>query len=257
MRYPVYPQTRKWESDQFIPRQKWCARSLFNQIFSSVLLVISCLCGDGAQAGGMTIAVWDFDSHEVDHSSTPSLSQLSRALSEVLIEQLLSYPGVQVVERMRLREIFDEQKLGSSALADEDTRLKLGHIAGAQHMIFGSLIRLGGVTRVDVRLVSVQTSQVLSSHETSTMTEEISTAMEEVARTLATSIGHGKTSSENIHSPNANPATLMVFDQGLALMDQKDFLAAIDVFKRILTSSAGFAPAERQLQIALEKLTRQ
>lgn len=233
-------------------------RCLFNQILGKVLLVMSCLFGSAAQADGMVaIAVWDFDSHAVDLPNGSAPSQLSRALSEILIEQLLNYPGIQVVERMRLREILNEQKLGSSALADEDARLRLGRIAGAQHMIFGSLISLADFSRVDVRLVSVQTSQVLTSHEASAKTDELGTAMVDVARELATSIGHGKTSIENIQSPNANPATLMLFDQGLAMMDLKDFVSAIDVFKKILTLSAGFTPAERQLQIALEKLTRQ
>lgn len=257
MRYPEHFKTCMLRLARFVPGPQKRGHAMFNQIFCKVLLVLSSLFGANVHASGMVIAVWDFDFHEVALPNTPALSQLSRALSEILNEQLLSYPGLQVVERMRLREILDEQKLGSSALADEDARLRLGRIAGAQHMIFGSLVSLGGVTRADVRLVSVQTSQVLTSHEASAKTDELSTAMVDVARALASSLGHGKTASQMITAPNATPATLMFFDQGLALMDLKDFVAAIDVFKKILTSNADFAPAERQLQIALEKLSRQ
>lgn len=256
MRDPAHLQARKLEPSQLVPKERRTC-TFFSRFFFKALLAISSLFGAGAQADAISIAVWDFDNHEVNHSSAPALSPLSRALSELLVEQLLFYPTVQVVERMRLREVLDEQKLGSSDLADEDARIRLGRIAGAQYMIFGSLISLGDYSRVDVRLVSVQTSQILTAHEASAKTDDLGTAMEDVARTLATSIGHGKTNSGNIHSPNATPATLMLFDQGLALMDQKAFIAAIDVFKKILTNSAGFAPAERQLQIALENLTRQ
>ena len=257
MRYPEHVKTGKLGFGHFVPGPQKRGRSLFNQIFCNVVLAMAGLFGGGAYAGGTVIAVWDFDFHEVALPNAPALNQLSRALSEILIEQLLSYPGVQVVERMRLREILDEQKLGSSALADQDARLRLGRIVGAQHMIFGSLISLGDVTRADVRLVSVQTSEVLTSHEASVKTGDLGTSMVDVARALATSLGHGKTAIQNMAVSKATSATLMFFDQGLALMDLKDFVAAIDVFKKILASNADFAPAERQLQIALEKLTRQ
>ncbi len=257
MRYPECVKTGNLALTQFVPGPQERGCFLFKQIFYKVLLTLSCFVGGNVHASGMVIAVWDFDSHEVTLPNTPALSQLSRALSEILVEQLLSYPGIQVVERMRLREILDEQKLGSSALADEEARLRLGRVAGAQHMIFGSLVSLGGVTRADVRLVSVQTSEVLTSHEASVKTGELGTTMVDVARALASSLGHGKAAGQMIAAPKATPATLILFDQGLALMDLKDFVAAIDVFKKILTSNADFAPAERQLQIALEKLTRQ
>lgn len=250
------------KGDQLVPGQAMHVlpqrgRFLLNQFFCKALLALSCLFGGDAHANGIVIAVWDFDSHEIARPNVPALGQLSRALSEVLIGQLLTYPGVQVVERVRMREILDEQKLGSSALADEDARLTLGRIAGAQHMVFGSLIRLGDIIRADIRLVSVQTSQVLASHEVSVQMDDLGMAMVEVARALASSDGNGKTTSDNDTKPIGNPATLMLFDQGLALMDRKDFVAAIDAFKILLASSPGFAPAERQLQIALEKLTRQ
>lgn len=257
MKYPELIKTGKLGLGRFVTGPQKRGRALFNQIFCKALLAMSCLFGGHVHAAGMVIAVWDFDFHEVALPNTPALNHLSRALSEILNEQLLSYPGVQVVERMRLREILDEQKLGSSTLADEDARLRLGRIVGAQHMIFGSLVSLGDVTRADVRLVSVQTSQVLSSHEASARTDELGTTMVDVARALATSMGYGKTSHQNMRAQKADPATLMFFDQGLALMDLKDFSAAIDVFKKILANNAEFAPAERQLQIALENLTRQ
>jgi hypothetical protein len=40
-------------------------------------------------------------------------------------------------------------------------------------------------------------------------------------------------------------------------MDRKDFTAAIEVFKKIILADPGFTAAERQIQLALDKLTRQ
>jgi curli biogenesis system outer membrane secretion channel CsgG len=222
-----------------------------------ILLVMFSLSSVCAQAEDMTIAVWDFDSHELAIPNATPLGHLSRALAEILIEQLLSYPGIRVIERARLREILDEQKLGSSALADEDARLRLGRMAGAQGMIFGSLMSLGDVTRVDVRLVSVQTSQVVAAQDTSARADDLTVAMVGVARALADSLGHGKSTDSAGAKSATNPATLALFDDGLALMDRKDFTAAIEVFKKIILADPGFTAAERQIQLALDKLTRQ
>jgi curli biogenesis system outer membrane secretion channel CsgG len=207
-----------------------------------------------------SVAVWDFDSHALQSSASAPADNLSRALSEILLEQLMTYPGVRVVERSRLREILDEQKLGSSALADEDARLRLGRIAGAQQMVFGSLMRIGEMTRVDVRLVSVATSQVLAAQELSGSAQELVATMHSVARELATSLlGAKMVGRDGGATSNAatSAATLARFDAALSLMDHKDFSGALEALKNILLTDPTFTPAERQITIALEQLSRQ
>lgn len=201
--------------------------------------------------------MWDFDSQELSAQPGTKLSALSRALSELLVEQLLSYPGVRVIERTRLREILDEQKLGASALADEDTRIRLGRLAGAQNMVFGNLIGIGDTTRADVRLVSVATTQVLASHEVSGQAQDLEGQMQEVAEAMAQALGAGKAKAGHGTGSSADPKLLVRFDEGLALMDRKDFAAAIEHFKKLLQTDPAFTPAERQLRIALEQLSRQ
>lgn len=224
---------------------------------SKVLFACACLFSGAAQADDTAVVVWDFDCLELTRSDIAASCQWSRAMSEMLLEQLLAYPGVRVVERARLREILDEQKLGSSAVADEDARIRLGRIAGAKRMIFGSLITLGDNVRADVRLVSTETSQILGAQEASAKTADLPAAMAQAARALVTQMGYGKTGGTTGNMSAVSPGTLLLFDQGLALMDRQDFAAALDIFKKLLAKDAEFKPAERQLKIALDKLTRQ
>ncbi|OIN90797.1 MAG: hypothetical protein AUJ20_13390 [Comamonadaceae bacterium CG1_02_60_18] len=221
------------------------------------LLAWLCLFANAVHADDAAVAVWDFDCLELSRVGVSASCQLSRVMSEILLEQLLAYPGVRVVERARLREILDEQKLGSSALADEDARIRLGRIAGAKRMIFGSLITLGDIVRADVRLVSTETAQILGAQEASANTADLPAAMAVAARALVTQMGYGKTGGQTGTLTQVSAGTLTLFDQGLALMDRQDFAAAIEVFKKILTGDAEFKPAERQLRMALDKLTRQ
>ena len=69
----------------------------------------------------------------MDRPDTSALAPVARPVSEILIEELQACPGLRAVERSRLRDILDEQKLGSSPLADADTRLRLGHLAEVRH----------------------------------------------------------------------------------------------------------------------------
>jgi hypothetical protein len=233
-------------------RFRFWRHALGGILIPAMALLMNC-----AWAQDTTVAVWDFDNYEVATAGSSSQTNLSRVLAEMLTEYLLAQPGIRVVERSRLREILDEQKLGSSALADEDTRLRLGRLAGARHMIFGSLMNIAGMSRTDIRLVSVETTQIIASRESTAQASDLGAAMQDVARAFARQLGHGVVNGGNMSTKSANPATLQMFDTGLALMDQKNFDAALEVFKKIISTDPGFTPAERQLKIVLDRLTRQ
>jgi Curli production assembly/transport component CsgG len=235
----------------------------------------------------VTVAVWDFDLNALDRAKPSGIAQYTRALPELLTQHILSYPGTHVVERSKLREILDEQKLGSSALSDEDTRIRLGRLSGARHMIFGSALSIGPMTRLDVRLVSVETSRIESSFEVSGAPQELPDQMGDLAKDLVNSMmaaalaeatvkgakNADANANANTNSSKGKPqlaasstiipttatttTTLALFDTGLAQMDRKDFEGAIETFKTVLAQAPGFAPAERNIRTALEKLSTQ
>jgi len=235
--------------------------STFRKFAALVLLCLQGLLGGppawAESAPSATVVVWDFDNHSVLGATTNATDSLSRALSEMLVEELIGYPGTQVLERSRLREILDEQKLGSSVLADDDARLRLGRIAGAQHMVFGSLMRIGEVTRVDVRLVSVASSQVVAAHEMGGSAQDLRATIQGVAQALAGNLLGGAVAARDTHANPVSAATLAGFDAALALMDRKDYSAALEALQKLLQADPNFLPAERQITIALEQLSRQ
>jgi hypothetical protein len=222
-----------------------------------------------AHAQDVTVALWDFDVHAIDSAATSGVALYTRALPEILTQELLGYPGTRVVERSKLRQILDEQKLGSSSLSDEDTRIRLGRLSGARHMVFGSALSIGPMTRLDVRLVSVETSRVEASFEVSGTPSELPAQMGALAKDLAASLfgaaltqaqtDAGTQSFEHAFSTStsASTSTLALFDKGLAEMDRKDFEGALETFKKVLIQAPAFAPAERNIRTSLEKLSTQ
>jgi TolB-like protein len=112
----------------------------------------------GKQNVPLTIAVLDIENMSPDASIGNDFGEL---LSSEIIGKLSEKPGVQVIERQKLLNVLQELKLGSSELADESARLKVGRMLGARQMVFGSYLVSGDSMRLDLRLVDVETGRIL------------------------------------------------------------------------------------------------
>lgn len=108
----------------------------------------------GPPAGA--VAVWDLDDLGVA-TGEPGLGEVAGGA----VIETLKNRGYPVVERQRLLLLLDELNLGSGALADETTRLRLGRLSGARRMVFGGYQGFGAQVRVDLRLVDVETGKVV------------------------------------------------------------------------------------------------
>ena len=112
----------------------------------------------GGLPGIRAVAVWDPENLSIQDSGRPDLGQV---LSGEII-QTLQTSGIKVVEREKLVAMLEELSLGSSELADESTRLKVGKMIGAREMIFGGYMVVGNSMRLDLRMVDVATGKVVS-----------------------------------------------------------------------------------------------
>ncbi|MEJ2236277.1 MAG: CsgG/HfaB family protein [Syntrophobacterales bacterium] len=87
----------------------------------------------------------------------PDLGEL---LSAQIVETFKEN-GKTVVERERLLLALEELNIGTTSLVSKATQLELGRIVGAQLMLFGGYQIIGGVMRLDLRLVEVETGRTL------------------------------------------------------------------------------------------------
>ncbi len=205
--------------------------------------------------GEDTLVLWDFDNNTIGPmEAIQGAEHLSRVLPEALTAKLSQNPGLRIVERVHLRELLEEQKLGASDVADQGARLRLGKILGASNMIFGEYIALGPVIRVDVRLVDVATSQILLSEPITGSEDDLLEGMDTLAALIVEKYGQHYTKGKG---GNPFPAgAWMTYESGLRQMDDKQYDAAIETFKQLLGQYPGFTPAERQIGLALERLAR-
>ena len=149
-------------------------------MLSSRILVISlafmCLFSFGYAAQqvvyekGTTVAVFDLESLVPMEGSYPDLSEFLTARVAATIKNKGYY---NIVERQRLLLVLDELNLGTSMLADDTTRLKLGRMLGARLMVFGGCLVFAGQMRLDLRLVDVETGGVMKSVEKTVSATEL------------------------------------------------------------------------------------
>lgn len=103
-----------------------------------------------------SVAVWSLENFGGDPAS-----DWGEVLSSSVIQVFEASGRYVVIERERLLLALEELHLGSSDLADEATRLRVGKIVGARFMVFGGYLALGNQLRLDLRLVEVESGAVL------------------------------------------------------------------------------------------------
>ena len=122
-----------------------------------IFILSGCATTGDEYAGPAAVAVWDLEDLSPGAGGRPDLGQL---LSGEII-QALQQADVQVVERQKILAIMEELNLGSSSLADDETRLRVGRMIGAREMVFGGYMVVGNSMRIDVRRVDVETGRVM------------------------------------------------------------------------------------------------
>ncbi len=109
---------------------------------------------------------------------------LASLISAVLREDLSHTEGITLVERSRIDSIINEQQLQLSGLTAEDDALKAGRMLGSDYLSGGSFIVIGGEVLLDVTLINVETSKVLSFASRGSTDDLIHIAAEKIAREL-------------------------------------------------------------------------
>lgn len=118
------------------------------------------------------VAVWDIDNLS---PSAAIQTDVGEFISGKVIETVEKNQKYTIVERQRIELALQELNIGSTSLADESTRLKLGRLVGARVMIFGAYQVVANQVRIDLRLVDVETGRVLKAAERTVPAADLAT----------------------------------------------------------------------------------
>ena len=111
----------------------------------------------GKEAGGKaTIAVVEFS------DLSGGVTDFGRLLSEELITKLFATGKYKVIERLHLNKAIAEHKLQWQGIVDPKSAKELGRILGADAIVSGTIATVGNSLRVNARLFSTETGELLS-----------------------------------------------------------------------------------------------
>jgi TolB-like protein len=107
------------------------------------------------------IAVLDFQMQGEQNSS----KDLGKIVAEWLITGLVETGRFDVVERLLLEKILEEQKLGVTGAIDPASAAQLGKILGVKTIVSGTISSLEGITEINARLINVDTASIVAAEK--------------------------------------------------------------------------------------------
>ncbi|MGH7676336.1 MAG: CsgG/HfaB family protein [Gemmatimonadales bacterium] len=108
------------------------------------------------------IAVLPFHNGGSYGQDKENFDALEKGIAGMMISELAANPSARVVERDQIQRLLEEQRLGTSGQVDPQTAARIGKLVGARYVITGQFIDFYGDFRLDARIVSVETSQILT-----------------------------------------------------------------------------------------------
>ncbi len=154
---------------------------MFKKMMGVLVLLGGLMMGSVCHAGlydTPTVAIMPFQ-NKVPENIWTGLGDRAGVATEELIALITDHPEVfQVVERIELQELVDEQSLSMTGLVNPDTAVEVGNLSGAEYKIFGAVTNLAArrdnmilgdlfgsqasvVANVTIRVVEVSTGRVV------------------------------------------------------------------------------------------------
>lgn len=200
-----------------------------------------------ASAGQLRLAVGPFD----DATDAPETEHLGRGLQAMVTTDLVQVEGLAVVERARLQDVLDELALGTEGLLDPSSAAEVGRLLGATHVVSGAYTLDQGTLRLDARLTTVQTGEVLVAAEATGERDAFFELEKQLVAGLLAALEQQPAPAERariarIHT--ADFSALSAFGEGLALYDADRYEEAARVLEEVARRDADFALARRTLE---------
>jgi hypothetical protein len=98
----------------------------------------------------------------LDLAFSPADEELASAAAESLSAELMASGKFTLVERRRIASAIREQALAQSGVVSDESAIKVGAVLGAKLLVVGRLSRLGGLNRLDARLLNSETGQIVA-----------------------------------------------------------------------------------------------
>ncbi|MBN2583963.1 MAG: hypothetical protein JXL80_12930 [Planctomycetes bacterium] len=104
-----------------------------------------------------TVAVLGYEAKWIEDPAEQK--ETSEILATIVGDRLSAMDEVVAVERIEIEKVLKEQTLNLSGLIDENNRVKIGKLLGAQFLLWGRGFKVGEQLYVTTKVINVETGQ--------------------------------------------------------------------------------------------------
>lgn len=209
-----------------------------------------------AQRAGDTrpgIAVFPFSNGGSYGQDKENFDALEVGIAGMLISELSANPAARLVDRETLQKLIEEQNLGASGRVTPETAAKIGKLVGARYVVVGNFIDFYGDFRVDVRLVSVETSEIIKTENERMQRDHLFDVIKSVATKLmrdANLPALPRQTSDQRQSRQVPTEALTYYSRAILYQNRGDKDKAVELYRKALEVFPEYAEAEEGLQRA-------
>jgi TolB-like protein len=205
-----------------------------------------------AQDARPGIAVLPFNNGGSYGQGKEDFDALQRGMAGMLISELNVSPSARIVEREQIQKVIDEQNLAHDGRVDESTGARIGKLVGARYYVLGNFIDFYGDFRVDVRLVNVQTGEIVKTESARMQRDHLFDIIKTVAAALLKDIPNlpplPKPTADQRMSRQVPTEALTFYSRALLYHDRGLKDRAIEMYQRALQVFPEYAEAQEGLQ---------
>lgn len=176
---------------------------------------------------------------------------LQRGFAGMLISELSANPAWRVVEREQIQKLTDEQNLGASGRVDPQTAAKVGKLVGAKYAVTGTFIDNMGTWRVDIRLINVETSEILKTEAATAAQDKLFGIITDVAQRLMKDVNLPplpKDVATERMSRQVPTEALTYYSRALLYHDRGQKDKAVEMYKAAIAAFPNYTEAQEGLK---------
>ncbi len=156
-----------------------------NTAFRALLTALIVLFISGAAHAKDTISVLYFD----NTAKVREYDWLSKGIADMLISDIAGRGEVDVIERVNLKKVLDEQQLSLSGLVDDKKALEIGKLLSASKLIYGSFIVKGNVVIINGKLTETQSGKISAAFAAQGTLDRVLVVKDDFSRKVRKALG--------------------------------------------------------------------
>ena len=102
-----------------------------------------------------TVAIVDFEGRGISQLEAKTLTDRFRS-------SLNKTGTVRMVERRMMEEVLQEQGFQQTGCTSDECAVEVGQMLGVQNMVGGAIGKVGNTFTIDVRMISIETGETIS-----------------------------------------------------------------------------------------------